>query len=157
MPKIFIAEDYAPVRKIIVDYITRRYPQIQVEAFESCEEAFVRMKDEKEAQSLAGAELVLVIRMQVDRQVMDVHADAFRPQGTEDRRAVRGQGVEFQADHVKMIGMGNIAADGQRLHGRQLRRKASSYCRAMACRRATEAGSLANCVMPKAHWMSESR
>lgn len=48
MPKIFIAEDYAPVRKIIVDYITRRYPQIQVEAFESCEEAFVRMKDEKE-------------------------------------------------------------------------------------------------------------
>ncbi len=39
---------------------------------------------------------------------------------TEDRGTVRGQGVEFQADHVKMIGMADIAANSQRLHGRQL-------------------------------------
>ena len=43
--RIIIAEDYDVIRKMIVDYINDKHPKIETEAFESCEEAFERMKN----------------------------------------------------------------------------------------------------------------
>lgn len=61
-----------------------------------------------------------VIGVQVDGQIMYVDADAFGPQGPEDRSPIGSQRIEIQADHVQVIRVGNIAANGKRFHSRQL-------------------------------------
>jgi len=66
------------------------------------------------------AKTIPVIRMKVNRNVMDVHADIFRAQGPEHVATVRAEPGEIQAYGIKMPGGISVRASPRRQHTRHI-------------------------------------